>query len=181
MKIYKIILIISLFYSLFSCNSDNKKKSYSGKNKDEPSLHIQGFCLTETLEGVKQWELKGEYADIYENKDLINIKKIEMLFYSSTEQYFSHLWAEDAELNTKTKDIFARNKVKVISRNNIELETEKLTWNVNNQVFETDVPVKIVKKDSVLTGVGLKTNSGLENIKILNNVKVVTKERILNE
>ncbi|MBI5416434.1 LPS export ABC transporter periplasmic protein LptC [Candidatus Poribacteria bacterium] len=176
----KFFSLFFLCFFLFACESSKQESipisSNNKKNDDEPSLHINGFILTESVSGIKQWELKAKSADIFEKKNIVFANEINMFFYGS-DKIFSNLNAEKAEMNMETKNITAKNNVKVISKKNVMLESDKLEWNASKQIFETDSPVKVTNNRSILTGIGLQTSSNLENIKILQNVKVETSNK----
>ncbi|MBI4651215.1 LPS export ABC transporter periplasmic protein LptC [Candidatus Desantisbacteria bacterium] len=174
MKTYKAFIVFLLFF-LFSCNSNsnNLPISKTKEGKTEPSLHIEGFTLTETLKGAREWELKARSADIYENKKIILVAEIEMIFYDK-DKIFSQLKAAEAEIGVDKKDILTRGNVRITSSKNIVLETDKLNWDAKEHTFKTDSYVKVVKDHSVLTGNGLITDPNLENIKILKDVEVKT-------
>ncbi len=171
-KLYYIIFI--LLFNLFSCssNNNNSSKAINDDHNDSASLQIKGFILTETIEGAKKWELKALYANIYEKESSIHVEKINIIFYDEN-QPFSNLEAKEAAIDIRSKNILAKNNVKVISKNNVRLETDKLLWDTKEQVFTTDAFVRVIKKNSILEGNGLRTGANLENIKIFSNVKIV--------
>lgn len=68
------------------------------------------------------------------------------------------------------KKMFLRDSVVVIQQFNQDtLRCQELWWDQNKEIFYTDKPVKITKKDgTVLPGQGLEASQDFRNIKIIN-------------
>ena len=80
----------------------------------------------------------------------------------------SHLTADSARIDDRTKNMLARGNVVVISDSSArKLETSVLSWDNKTQKFYSSEFVKITSPDEVIQGYGLESDVQLSKYKIL--------------
>ncbi|MCC7523407.1 MAG: LPS export ABC transporter periplasmic protein LptC [Chitinophagaceae bacterium] len=91
-------------------------------------------------------------------------------FYSDSLTVESILDAKYGRYLEGQKKMFLKDSVVVIQRFNQDtLRCQELWWDQNKEIFYTDKPVKITKRDgTVLPGQGLEASQDFRNIKIIN-------------
>lgn len=177
MNSLKFLIIVGISLIFLSCGKDEKISSVESNEKG-PQLVINKFSVTTTNAGKIEWIFRAQRALIFEDENLIDADQINVDFFfdKNQKEISSRLNAGTGNVNTKTNDMKAEGNVVLTAENGNKLFTEKLEWRSLDQKFFTDKEVKVEKKDSVLTGIGMEADTNLENIKILKNVKVEAKE-----
>jgi len=166
---------LTFFFSLV-CQKRNERTSFGQGGPQLPDQVIEGFTLTQTTNGKKEWVLKAEEAANYEGRRTIELKGLRIDFFGGEETHYSTLTAERGLVNTMTHDMEARGKVLLISDDGSRLETESLKWIDNRKKIVSEELVKITKlskgRQSVLTGKGLESDPNLDRIEIKENIHV---------
>jgi len=133
-----------------------------------PDQIITGFGITITDKGVKKTEVEATEAFIYEGKDQIAARHLNVRFFSSNGEYFSQLWADSGIVNMETNDMFAVGNVVVLTNDSLRLETETLNWDERTERISTEDSVVFYQRDKIVRGKGLYSDPGLEDVVILN-------------
>ena len=141
---------------------------------------MKGLKLTQTSEGKLAFQIAAEEAYIYQSESLIKFYKVRAKYFRLGREA-SNLTSDEGLLNTATNDIQASGHVFLKSSEGSILETEQLNWiNKGGSVF-TDKAVRVIKGGNVMTGIGLKTDMGLENINIQKVTTRITNIETLKE
>ena len=140
-----------------------------------PSQVIEGFKLTETVDGKLVYALEAETARVFEDSNRIEVVKPEVHFFNQQQELFSTLFSQTGTVNMKTSDLVARGDVRVSTRDSMFLETDSLVWRNKEQLVTTDAPVNMRSPKGNVSGVGLVSDAGLKRIEIKNQVSGTTK------
>jgi LPS export ABC transporter protein LptC len=180
---YRIVLqclLCGLFFSLLGCTQDPptiRLAAISG-GSEEPTMLFEGFRMVSTKGKTVEWEFTARAAQIYEKINLAKAQDIQILYWRNG-KVISTLTADRAVIQTDTNDMRAEENVVMVSHEGVLLYTERLNWNHTKEIIYTDLPVRVVREGSVLTGVGLETDSELKHLEVLSDVKI--KVRSLEE
>lgn len=173
----KLILLgfVILVFVLGGCSSRSPLSPVANEIP-VPQQKLEDFRLIATEGGVRQWELKGHAAQIYEEIKKTYIQDFETSIYEGGE-LASTITAQRGILDMATNNVGATGNVIVISKKGSTLESEELhylspTEREKKGKFVTEEFVKITEPDRVTTGYGLEIDSDLENGKIKRDVKV---------
>ncbi len=176
----KLLRFIIIGINIIVFPSCGKEKNISSVENDKkgPQLVIDKFSVTATNAGKMEWIFHAQRAIVFEDKNLIDADGIDIDFFfdKNGKEVSSHLTAKKGNVNTKTNDMEVNEDVILTTENGNKLFTEKLKWRSSDQKFFTDERVKVEKKDSILTGVGMEADTNLESVGILKDVKVEVKE-----
>jgi LPS export ABC transporter protein LptC len=170
--IFKVLLFTLLFSSMMSCK----------ENKVEPKT-LRDTLNLETAPDQTSWDndvlfidssftkarLKAKRGRVYEKRmQTVLDGGLYVEFYSKwTKKRMSHLTADTAEINDRTKDMLARGNVIVISdSSNTKVETSLLHWNNQTQMFYSTEFVKVTSPKEVIQGYGFESDQNLVNYKI---------------
>lgn len=145
----------------------------SGSDQD-PTILFEGFKMVSSKEQKPLWVFHAQSAQIYEKINLAKAQHIKITYLKEGREQ-SSLTAKRGQLNTKTNQMVAEENVIMISKDGVVLKTEKLNWDQEREKIYTDQPVRVEKADSILTGIGLETDSDLKHIQILDKVKIKVK------
>jgi LPS export ABC transporter protein LptC len=165
-------LLVACCLLLAGCG---KKEQARGQNTVLPSSVIEGFKMTETVEGKLVYELAADTARVFEDSGRIDVVKPEVHFFNKEEQLFSILVSNAGTVNTRTSDLVARGDVHVTTRDSTFLETDSLAWHNKEQIVTTDAAVSMRNPKGTVSGVGLVSDAGLKRIEVKNQVQGTTK------
>lgn len=138
---------------------------------EEPTMLFEGFRMAATQAQTREWEFTARAAQIYEKIHLAKAQDIHIEYWRDG-KVVSTLTAKRGLIQTETNDMRAEKNVVMISQEGVRLFTERLNWDHRRQKIYTDLPVRVVRRDSILTGVGLRTDNELKHIEVLADVKI---------
>lgn len=119
-------------------------------------------------ENKKKWELHGKVAHIYEEKIELNSVKIR----SFNEGGRVDIKADKAVIDKFKKDVSLRDNVVVKESDGACLYTEVLNWKQDKGLIWTDAPLKLVRDENQLEGVGGEFKTDFKKAVIKKNVRV---------
>ncbi len=160
----KIYLVILCPFFLIHCT---ERQSKAVPTRDPlPHEVLEELVLKERDKGSTIWVLNADKAVNYEDEQVIKVYDIELEFYDAGEVISSVLTADSGVVFTTSKDMHALGNVKVVTRENAELETDLLKWNNSERLIRTESEIRITTDESVITGIGFESDPDLKHMKI---------------
>lgn len=165
------VLLCMLCFCISGCeNSEQEIKAFTEKKigVDEARMIDTYFSQAGKMRARLTSPLMFRYQDTLPRVEFPNALHVD--FYNDSLQVESILDALYGRYLEGQKKMFLKDSVVVIQRFNQDtLRCEELWWDQNKEIFYTDKPVKITKKDgTVLPGKGLEASQDFRNIKIIN-------------
>ena len=169
---FYIILIAAVIISgvVFFAASRMAPKDLSRMDEISQGLEqkILSFELANyTDNGIKKWNLKGDSADIL--KEVVNLSNIDMETYDDPKVTLTALMGT---YDKKNKEISLFKEVEVLTSDGAMLTTDYLKWNGNTDTITTDEPVRMIKNDIVVDGVGALAMPQMKKIIIDKDISV---------
>ena len=137
--------------------------------KSKATVSLDKVEHTATKNGVKEWGLKAESVNYYQNKNEAIFKNINLVFFDKNKPSAT-LTAKKGHLNTETNDIVATGHVFVV-HDKLTLETETLDFNNKKRIISSDVPVKLVREESQVTADSMHMDLNTNITTLKGNVK----------
>jgi LPS export ABC transporter protein LptC len=81
-----------------------------GKGVD---VEIENFKLTHENQGIKEWELKADLAQINNKQDLTKMKNVEMILHKGKGKQYT-ISADSGIYKSKTKDVTLDGNIKLV-------------------------------------------------------------------
>ena len=110
------------FYFLKNLNTsvemDNVKIKVMEKGVD---VEIENFKVTYEVKGVKEWELKADFAQINNEEDLTKMENVEMILHKSENRKYVII-AESGTYKEKTNDVNLMGNVKFVGAADILMD-----------------------------------------------------------
>ena len=133
-----------------------------------------------TKEGVKRAVINSKHLRKFGNRsEILMDEGVDVDFFDIYESHLSHLKSQNAKVNERTNDLFAKGNVVVVSDSGVTLYTEELYWDHKKEKIVTDLAMMLVTDQDTLYGIGFESDSDLENW-IINKPTGVT-DRIIKE
>lgn len=136
-----------------------------------PTMLFEGFHMVATRGNKLEWEFYARAAQVYEKIRVAKAQDIRVVYWRNNE-VVSTLTARRGVIQTDNNNLRAEDNVEMISKEGVRLLTERLQWDQVRQKIYTDLPVRVERKGSILTGVGLETDSELKQLDVLSHVKI---------
>ncbi len=172
------LLALCLVISCSKFNPEIAKKKKINPNTFEDAI-IKNF-QTELYTGViKNWQLKGINAKIFEKQNLLILNSIEMNHLDKNGNVLTQIKAEYGHLDNNTKNIILSNKVLITHANKKTIiQGNYFFWDHEKQLLTSPTRVTIKQPNNeVISGIGFQSDKNLQNITFLSNVKGV-KQRL---
>jgi LPS export ABC transporter protein LptC len=157
---------------LAACTQKDSKKVVM---EPPPNQIIEGFRLTETVDGRVFYDLTADRAFIYEEAKRIDVTRPCVRFYDEDRGITSTLTSETGMVNSQTSDLTARGSVVVTTKDSTVLETDSLVWRNKEQLIMTDAAVNMRSPEGTIAGIGLVSDANLKKIEIKSTVQATTK------
>jgi LPS export ABC transporter protein LptC len=156
-----------LFYA---CENNIEEIKAFSSPENLPILEATNFQTLFTDSGQIRFLLKAPKLLQFENegKDFIEFPNgMELVEYDANKNIISTLSADYAKQFVKEEKWVAKNNVVATNAQGDSLKTEHLIWEEKTEKIYTDEFVKIIRPNSVISGVGLVSDQALQDWKIL--------------
>src|SRR3989304_8897433 len=170
MKIIIARILIFLSILFLSCSIEETKPPQV-TSQDTPDQILENSTTILSVGGIKSTVIKADYLIKYEKKDVTLARVIQADFFDKEGKHTSVLRADSGFIHEQRQDMEVLGNVLVITDDGLKLETSSFGWDPKINKIVTDDFVKITKKNDIITGYGLESDSELKNIKIKKNVK----------
>ena len=117
--IQSLMLLISFFtlgyagYNYFSTYKATAKNIDLRLTKAGVDVRIEKFKVVHEKSGLKDWELKADYAQINKKKKTTKMKNIEYIFINENQKEFK-VYADSGTLINKTNDLDLEGNVRML-------------------------------------------------------------------
>lgn len=156
-----------------------------GKISDEmsdetPKQYLEGYTLTETGNGERQWRLEGETAVYIEDDSMVLLSGVYLTLFE-IDAPSTILQGDSGEIFEVSGTMRIWGNVEVETTDNRHLSTSELLWDADEETFSSDCTVVLTLTDSlgqtVISGVGVVLDQSLgpseEGIDILESFRAV--------
>ena len=133
-------------------------------------LSIKEIQLEEESGGVR-WRLKADQALVFEGEGRTSLRKVDLKV-----QERDRAWTvvgEEGDLYRETSNLEVRRNVVLTSDDGLRLETTVLRWQGAERRLWTDVPVRIVRRGTVIEGSALDVKMTEEATAVKGRVRAV--------
>lgn len=145
------------------------------QGENSPDAVIEKFHLVSTVQGHKRWVFDADVARLYQNQKLAYSDTIYAEYYKKDKRT-SVLTADHAIVNTDTNATEAEGHVELIVENGSKLETDKLSWNPDTDMINTEGRVHVYKGRDEITAVGMTADTQLNNIRFTKDVQTKVRD-----
>ncbi len=143
-----------------------------GQGPETPQ-QFEGFDLSGYDEsGAKSWDVQGDTADVF-GED-ISLTNINAQSYGKDPM---NLTAERGKVNKATGNMHVEQDVVITTDSGMELKTDSLDWQRNDDLVSTDDPVQLNREGMEATGKGARARPGLNEARINEDVTVTMDTR----
>jgi LPS export ABC transporter protein LptC len=134
----------------------------------EPEQTVAEFNLSGfSQQGGKAWEISGKSADIF--SDQIKLNDFVGTLYGQERIVVT---ADRGDFNKAQNKVHLEDNVTITTESGTRLTTDYLDWDRNIAQVVTEAPVDIEKGDIVVSGIGIKGDTGLSNVDLKEDVRV---------
>jgi LPS export ABC transporter protein LptC len=142
-----------------------------------PASSFKDLILRETTEGKLEWILRAEQAWRENPNAPTRLARLRVDFYQRTDQIRSTLTADSGRVDGQKGTLWANGNVVVVTTEGNQLQTEELFWDRKNGQVVSDVAVRFLRGEDVLTGIGFRSDPNLEHYEILRDVRASVRQQ----
>jgi LPS export ABC transporter protein LptC len=136
-----------------------------------PDQEARDFTLTETSEGKKNWTLWASYAAMYNDRNLVDARTIQIEFFDSKGKRYSTLVADRGLVDQRTNDLDAVGNVRIVTETGVRMETDSLRWVNRAEKIMSDAFVRVTRNRDVVTGYGFESDPNLDHFHLKREVR----------
>jgi LPS export ABC transporter protein LptC len=137
---------------------------------DSASLSFNGFKVRASHQGQLVWEAEAVRAKVYQQANRAEAEEVTLTYYQNGRRV-SQAQADKADMDLKTYGVKARGNVRVKGTNGVLLTTSQLDWDNVKQLATSQARVRVERKGTVLTGLGMRADRALKDVRILDDVQ----------
>ena len=140
----------------------------------EADAEMEGFVYRQTKDGIVQWEVVAQKAEVFEAKHEAALETVELRLLGHDGEEMM-LQADEGLINTETNDFEMRNREELITielANGYTILTPHIHWIDAKQEIRTPNPVTIQGQGIRITGIGLVGFLESEEFTVLDQVHV---------
>ncbi len=165
------IPILGIAVLFFSCANDIETiKAYSSDEK-KPTMIAEDFetirsdstIITHKMNAPKMIRFEDDKKPFLEFPEGVHIQQ-----FDKKMNIISSIQADYAKYFEKEQKWIAKNNVIAVNADNDTLKTDELTRDEGKGKIYSEQFVKIIRKDQIITGIGLEADQDLSHWKILN-------------
>ena len=165
------VVLLGLLALTVCCSREEEGSVLKTADRPLPDQVISDFRITETSMGKKDWSMKAVEAYLYEKRNVLEAREIEVEFFDEAGEIRSILRADNGRLNRNNDDMEAKGDVVVTGEDGVVLETQSLKWESSTRKIVSDDSVRVLRNRDVLTGWGFRGDPDLGSFSILRDMK----------
>src|SRR2546422_3705343 len=169
------VAAIALLIAAAGCKSRNAPTP-GATDVRIPDQEARDFTLTETSEGKKNWTLWASYAAMYNDRNLVDARTIQIEFFDSKGKRYSTLTADQGLVDQRTNNLDAVGRVRIVTETGVHMETDSLRWMNNTQKIVSDAFVKVTRNQDVVTGYGFESDPNLDHFHLKREVRAEVRD-----
>src|SRR4051812_24967090 len=170
-------LLLALAGSLAGCHHRSTPAPRAA-DLTMPDQEARDFTLTETSEGMKNWTLWASYAAMYNAKNLVDAKKIQIEFFDSKGTRYSKMVADQGLVDQRTNNLEAIGHVRIVTETGVHMETDSLHWINATQKIISESFVKVTRNNDVVTGYGFESDPNLDHFHLKHEVRAEVRDTL---
>ena len=164
-------LAVALAIAGFQTGCQQRTAPVPAANLKIPDQEARDFTLTETSEGSKNWTLWASYAAMYNDRNLVDARTIQIEFFDAKGKRTSTLVADQGLVDQRTNNLEAVGRVRIVTEAGVHMETDSLRWVNRTQKIVSDAFVKVTRNRDVVTGYGFESDPGLDHFHLKREVR----------
>lgn len=128
--------------------------------------------LKEEVDGKLIWECYAEKMSVNQDTQIVDMENIKGTFYREDGSSIE-ITAAKAVYDQAKKNIEITEGIKAHSTDDMDFETDKVTWDGEQRVLTCDGNVKISKPGMVATGDKAESKDAFQNFKLMGNAHII--------
>jgi LPS export ABC transporter protein LptC len=141
----------------------------------QADYQIKEVHIDETLEGNLRWTLDADQAEVFDPQRRTVMQRVVIRVFSRDGSWT--VTADRGTLENETRDVLLEGNVLVRSSDEVEIRTERLAWRNKDRLLSSDLPVRIQRAGTTITGRHLAVAMGDQRATLDENVRVVITNR----
>ena len=157
-------LIRSAILVVLACSSVSENQS-TDTRAGRPDQESWGVIITMTESGVKRAEISADHLQKFNERYYTNLEgNVVVDMYNEEAVHTTKIFSDRAEVDEKTNFMRAIKNVVVLSDSGVNLYTDTLTWDPDEEMVYTEDSVMVTTEENdTLYGVGFESDARLDH------------------
>ncbi|MCT4664365.1 MAG: LPS export ABC transporter periplasmic protein LptC [Flavobacteriales bacterium] len=150
-----------------SCENDVKEIQLMNSKEELPQMELYDFELFFTEKNLIKYKISAHQALSYEGKEnkLLFPKGVQLITYNKMGEIVTESQADSA-VYFKNNKLLAYQNVRIIGKNNRELQTNFLTWDEKKKMFHTTDTAYIIRNGKKIQTIGMEAKDDFSTYKL---------------
>ena len=170
------IIIGILILLTFSVITGIRQKSFNFVVKEgmkKADIHIGMFSFFQTKKGGKEWELKAQKAELFENENRALLEGIRVVIHTESGLEIS-FQGDEGTIDTKRKNFHIENKtipIQINMSNGYKIEMMQVDWDNDSKEILSESPIIIHGGNWDVQGNGFVFKTNTEEFSVKRNIE----------
>ena len=119
------------------------------KQENSEKVLVKNILLTETKEGKKYWEIFAKNGRYVNNSNKVILYNVMGNFYDEKGEVILSFAGNNGEYDGTSKKVILTQNAKLASKNNTQMEAQKITWEGLNNIVHAEGNVRAMQADKL--------------------------------
>lgn len=163
-----VLLVIVTLAAIAGCD-DRKEPPVVTRSAlaDSADQVMYGANFNLTDKGLSRAELASDTAYFFDENTRIELRKVEVTFYTTTGARDAYLTSRRGTYNSRMGSMLARRDVVIITEEGRRLTTQELKYDQSQNEISSDSAFVLTEPGRRLEGIGFRSDPNMQNVQIL--------------
>lgn len=163
------VLLITVALAAITGCDDRKEPPVETRSAlaDSADQVMYGANFNLTDKGLSRAELASDTAYFFDENTRIELRKVEVTFYTTTGARDAYLTSKRGTYNSRIGSMLARRDVVVITEEGRRLTTQELKYDQSQNEISSDSAFVLTEPGRRLEGIGFRSDPNMQNVQIL--------------
>lgn len=119
------------------------------KQENAEKVLVKNILLTETKDGKKYWEIYAKSGRYINNSDEVLLYNVIGNFYDEKGAVILSFAGDDGQYESKLKKVILTKNAKLASKNDTQMEANKITWEGLNNIVHAEGNVRAMQAEKL--------------------------------
>ena len=168
MKLLMAMALVAISVTVVACDDNKALPSVAHTTAADSADQVMfGTRFNLTDKGLSRAELVSDTAYFFEDNTRVELRKVEVTFYTTTGARDAYLTSKRGTYSTRAGMMVARGNVVIITEEGRRLETPELKYDQTMNEISSDSAFVLTEPGRRLEGVGFRSDPNMQNVQIL--------------
>lgn len=182
-KLYWLRILIAGFAGLmlflggvlyFYSNTAKQKKAQEKTTWSQADFHLKTITFQEFKRDKPLWEMVADDAQIFQERDVALLRNIHSTFHQDNGNIIT-LTCKEGQISLSSMNTRLQGDIHAVNEDGTQLFAESFDWDNKNRRATSEGPIKIIRNNIKIEGIGLDFDPDQERMTIKKNIRTLIK------